>query len=164
MSFPPVTLVDYSKTGAPGEALEVDRLARIEIKILRSVLLGEIMHVSREIFELREKADIAITSKDDAENNPAKYQSQYRQELFEVLHAVDGEPYLEIGNASLLIGFEQLRTPLLSTLKHAIERVVHDNHIVLNLEGMPCAPHLFRTVLTRLQEFVNKAIELSGPA
>jgi hypothetical protein len=167
MTIIPVTIVDYSKQGAPGEALEVDRLSSRESDMLRHVMLGEIIRVSKSIADTLWESAITYTTKEDFQKKSPPsvwYESQYRQELFELLHILDGNPVIDIGNSSLLVGFEQMRHPVLQTVKHALERVVADQSIILNI-GLPPSPPQFRlTILKKLQEFINKAIELSGPA
>jgi hypothetical protein len=166
MYLVPVTIVDYKKQGAPGEALEVDRLSSREVEMLRHVLLGEFIRSSKNIFTSLRDAEIICTTREDFETKQppsVKHESQYREELFELLNILDINPIIDLGNSALLVGFEQIRHPVLFTVKRALERVLDDQTIISNI-GLPSAPPQYRMmILKRLQEFINKAIELSGP-
>lgn len=168
MSILAVTLVDYTKSDASGEPLEVGRLAEREKKMLRAVLLTEIMIISSRIKHLRWESGCTFETKEEIflqPDPPAKHEVKYRQVLFTILNRLDGGDFVELGNARLLIGFEQATHVMLVALRQAIVKTIDNPFRISNVMGTyPVASEVVRESLDMLLQFMNKAIDLSTPA
>lgn len=138
-------VVNYAQSTTNGLGVEIDRLTALEIKVVKHLLLSEIINSTKQLSTVQEQEAI-------------KNIYHYRLGLFQLLQVFDGEEQNDVGNARVLVNSEQITDDMFLSLNLAIHIAAKDNSILNIISGLPpMHPYVKQGILNRILAFVSKA-------